>query len=437
MARPTTERVLRQARLRLVATMMALLTLLVVGVGAATAIVSTSALDADVDRALEAAVQAQLDALGGEEPSHDSDHDKSERPPGGANTVLLVLAPSGSILVNRTGQSLPGLPSREALGAAAAGHDIRTVTTGGVSVRVLTRPVVHKGTNVAYVQGGFDLTLHDQQARSLVLAILLVGALGLVAAAAITLVVTRRALIPVRRAFDSRRQFVAAASHELRTPAALIRANAEVLQREELVAEGGRDLVDDIVGEADRLGGLVGELLQLAAWDEAAMPLEPVSLDAAAVARETVRRATALAAEREVRLAVDAPVAAPAVADRARLVQLLLLLVDNAVDHSPAGGEVTVRLATADGRLQIAVEDSGPGIAPDDRERIFEPFTRLPGTVRHGSGGTGLGLAIARRIAEAHGGTVGAGSSAVGGARFTVLLPVGHPDVGTHSAGTR
>jgi two-component system sensor histidine kinase BaeS len=113
----------------------------------------------------------------------------------------------------------------------------------------------------------------------------------------------------------------------------------------------------------------------------------------------------------------------PALADRDRLVQLILVLVDNAIDHSPKGGVVTVRARAVAGNAVIDVDDQGPGIPASERERIFEPFTRLSGTTRHGSGGTGLGLAIARRIADAHGGTIVAGSPAGQGARFTVTLP--------------
>ena len=301
--------------------------------------------------------------------------------------------------------------------------DIRTVAADGVKVRVLTMPVVHDGVPAGFVQGGFDLTLHDRQAQSLVLAVLAVGALGLVAAAAIAYVVTGRALVPIREGFEAQRRFVADASHELRTPAALIRANAEVLEREGLVTGDGSALVSDIIGEADRLGGLVGDLLQLAAWDETTLTLSPVALDVASLAADTVRGATALAAERRVGLKVDVTGPAAAVADRDRLTQLLLILVDNAIDHSPAGETVTVRVRQDGGRVVLDVDDRGPGIPPEERERIFEPFTRLSGTTRHGSGGTGLGLAIARRIVDAHGGTIRAGSPAGGGARFTVTLP--------------
>jgi signal transduction histidine kinase len=172
----------------------------------------------------------------------------------------------------------------------------------------------------------------------------------------------------------------------------------------------------------------------MAAWDETRMTVTPVQLDAAALAADTVRGATALAAERGVRLELDAPAAVPATADRDRLVQLLLILVDNAIDHSPAGSAVTVRVRSTGANAVINVDDRGPGVPLAERERIFEPFTRLSGTTRHGSGGTGLGLAIARRIVDAHGGTIRAESPARGGARFTVTLPSGH---GGHASGPR
>ena len=82
--------------------------------------------------------------------------------------------------------------------------------------------------------------------------------------------------------------------------------------------------------------------------------------------------------------------------------------------------------------ILLEVDDQGPGIPESDRERVFEPFTRLPGTTRHGSGGTGLGLSIARRIAEAHGGSISAGAPPAGGARFTVALPAGASDGQRH-----
>jgi signal transduction histidine kinase len=421
-ARTSTERLLRRTQRRLFAVTLILLALLVVGVGAATLVIGTSALDSDVDNALQAAVAAQVAALSGELPEAEEVQEHAAQAPAVAETVLVVLDAQGGVVQVRG--SLPeGVPVAEAVDGAAAGHDWRTITAGDTEIRLYTVPVVHDNAVVGYVQGGFDLSLHEAQSRSLVVAVLTVGALGLLAAAFITLLVTSRALVPIREGFEAQRRFVADASHELRTPAALIRANAEVLEREDLVAEDGRDLLADVIAEADRLGGLVGDLLQLAAWDDTTLAITPVPLDVADVARTTVRGATALAATRTVRLEIEAEESAPALADRDRLVQLILILVDNAVDHSPSGGTVGVRVSRGHGNVLVEVDDEGPGIPEADRQRIFEPFTRLPGATRHGSGGTGLGLAIARRIADAHGGRIEAGSTAAGGASFTVTLP--------------
>jgi two-component system, OmpR family, sensor histidine kinase CiaH len=446
MAMGTTERLLQRTRRRLFVTTMTLLTLLVVGVGTATAVVGLRALDGDVDRALHAAVTRSAAASGGELPGTSDGAtvdpgEATEHAPADSDTFMLYLDTRGDVVQNASGVPLRGLPDAAAVASAAAsGEDLRTVEAGGVNVRLLTVPLVHDGVVQGYLQGGFVLTLHDHQSQTLVLAIAGVGVAGLVAAALITLLLTGRALVPIREGFEAQRRFVADASHELRTPAALIRANAEVLEREGLVADDGRDLVSDVIAEADRLGGLVGDLLQLSAWDETQMTVTPVPLDAAALAADTVRGATALAAERGVTLAVDAPAPALALADRDRVVQLLLILVDNAIDHSPRGGTVTVRVRRTGRDVAIDVEDEGPGIPEAEQERIFEPFTRLHGTTRHGSGGTGLGLAIARRITDAHEGSIRATSSAAGGARFTVTLPAAPgvpPDVGTHTGRTR
>jgi signal transduction histidine kinase len=434
MSLSSTDRLLRRTRRQLFVVTLGLLTLLVVGVGAATALMGLSALDADVDRSLASTVDAALVSLNSELPGEE-DQESSEQASGDADTILLVVSPNGTVVRNRSGITLPGLPDAAALDVARATRlDVRTITADGVNVRLRTATLVHDGAVVGFVQGGFVLKLRDQQAQSLLLAILGTGAAGLVAAAVITLLVTGRALVPIRKGFEEQRRFVADASHELRTPAALIRANAEVLEREALVAGDGRALLADIIGEADRLGSLVGDLLHLAAWDQTRLSVAPGSLDAASLAADTVRGATAFAGERDVRLELDAPAPVPATVDRDRLAQLLLILVDNAIDHSPAGETVTVRVRRAGGSAVIDVDDRGPGIPPAERERIFEPFTRLSGTTRHGSGGTGLGLAIARRIVDAHGGTIRADAPAGGGARFTVTLP--GADEGTPTTAT-
>jgi two-component system sensor histidine kinase CiaH len=423
-----TSRLLTRTRRRLFVVTLGLVALLVLGIGAATAFVTLRALDIEVDRALEASVKSAADALHDGLPSVSEPTDNEDAILASSDTFLLVLDAKGALVANPSRAPLSGLPDEAAVRAARVdGRDIRTVDAGGVEVRLLTVAIVPEdhATPIGFVQGGFVLTLHDGQSASIIAAIALVAAVGLVGAAMVTLIVTGRALVPIRRSFEAQRRFVADASHELRTPTALIRANADVMEREGLVSDGGRPLVSDIITEADRLGRLVGDLLQLAASDTTGIVIEPRPVDLGAIATDTVRQADALATERGVTLVAEDAGGGPALVsgDRDRLVQLVLILFDNAFDHSPPGGIVTVGVRRADRTVELAVADQGPGIPLAERERVFEPFERLPGVRRDSSSGTGLGLAIARRIAAAHGGTIRIDDGPGGGAKFIVTFP--------------
>ncbi|HUR16903.1 MAG TPA: histidine kinase dimerization/phospho-acceptor domain-containing protein, partial [Candidatus Limnocylindrales bacterium] len=165
-----------------------------------------------------------------------------DRPPESADTFFLLLNTAGDVISNPQGVSLDGLPDEAAVVTAIiTGEDWRTTTVRGVRVRLLTQPVRDPdGNPVGVLQSGFVLTLQDQQTNQLLTTIALACLVGLTGAALITLFITRRAMRPIRSAFDAERRFVASASHELRTPAAVVRANAEILEREDLVKPEGK-----------------------------------------------------------------------------------------------------------------------------------------------------------------------------------------------------
>ena len=426
----STSRLIARTRRRLFLVTFGLVALLVIGIGAAAAIVTLQALDADVDRALATSVDAAARALHDGLPSgRGGSDDTDDAVLAASDTFLLILDANGAVVANPSRVPLVGLPDEAAVKAASVnGRDLRTVEAAGVDVRLLTVPIQTEsggGPTVGYVQGGFILVLHDQQSRSILAAILLVAVVGLIGAAIVTLIVTGWALVPIRRSFEAQRRFVADASHELRTPAALIRANADVMEREGLAADEGKPLVADIITEADRLARLVGDLLQLATTESTGLIIERRPVDLGMIASDTIREAEALAAERTVTLVGEvAPDGSAIVSgDRDRLVQLVLILLDNAFDHSPSGGIVTVGLRRLDRMVELAVADEGPGIPLTERERVFEPFLRLSGVRRDNSSGTGLGLAIARRIVSAHGGSIRIDDGPAGGARFIVEIP--------------
>lgn len=214
----------------------------------------------------------------------------------------------------------------------------------------------------------------------------------------------------------AQRRFVSDASHELRSPLATLATALELgVDRPELLDP--EVIRTTLVPEADRMQRLVEDLLLLARADEHELPIRPVAVDLDdLVAAEADR----LRGTTTVRVEVH-PHPAQVVADPSQLTRLLRNLAENAVRH--AAGLVVLRCsATADGGALLVVEDDGHGIAPEERERVFDRFVRLDQSRARAVGGSGLGLAIVREIVAAHGATVTLDEAPSGGARFTVAL---------------
>jgi len=250
--------------------------------------------------------------------------------------------------------------------------------------------------------------------------VLLGGGLAVLAlAVAVGFVYAGRALIPIRDSLRRQREFAADASHELRTPLTILRGSVEHLRRHRTrpVGEVGEAL-DDIDVEVDRLTHLVDDLLLLARSDSGVIELRRESVDLSEVAGEALQRLRAQAEARGVELRLDAaPVEVAGDPDRLR--QLVAILLDNAIRHSPSGSSVSVGIH-GDAHPGLAVEDEGPGIRAEDLPHVFDRFWRASDAP---TGGTGLGLAIAAWIAEHHGGRITASNRPSGGARFEVSLP--------------
>jgi signal transduction histidine kinase len=206
---------------------------------------------------------------------------------------------------------------------------------------------------------------------------------------------------------QQRRELVANVSHELRTPITALRAVLENVV--DGVTTPDSATLHTALAQTERLGRLVTELLDLSRIDAGVLPLRRARFPVAPLLAEVVAEAevTSEVGGRGVVFAVSVePPDATVFADRGRLHQVVVNLVDNAVRHGPAGGEVALVAVARAGELAIEVRDDGPGIAPADRERVFERFSR--GQRASGTdGGTGLGLAIARWVVDLHGGTIG------------------------------
>jgi two-component system, OmpR family, sensor kinase len=226
----------------------------------------------------------------------------------------------------------------------------------------------------------------------------------------------------LRATLQTQRQFMADASHELRTPVSVVRATADVtLSRDHRDEVEYREAMAIVGGQTRRLSHLVEDMLVLARADAGGYPLRPVDLYLDEVVAECRRAVDVLAIERGVTIRSGASPDIPFRGDEDLLRRLVLNVLQNAVQHTPAGGSVGVDIRRETEAVRIRVSDQGPGIALDDQRRIFDRFVQLD-AARRGQG-AGLGLPIARWIAEAHRGTLVLEHSGAGGSTFCVTLP--------------
>ncbi len=321
--------------------------------------------------------------------------------------------------------AIPDLPNVEAAAAALAARAGRfaTVRTAGGQARLYSLPVLRGGQPVAVVQTARSRYFVETALARVLLAVLGLGAGGLVLSAGAGFWLAGRTLRPIAQAMERQRRFTADASHELRTPLTLIRGNAELLSRhpDRPIREYG-DVVQDIIIESDRLGRLVADLLTLARADEGRLQLALTDVDLSAMTAALVREFEPLAAAKGLTLRAEIAPGLHVRGDADRLRQLGVILLDNAVRYTQSG-VVTLRLTGAHHGAVLSVSDTGPGIAPEHLPHIFERFYRADPARSSDQGGSGLGLAIARWIAEAHGGRIEVTSAPGRGSTFSVRLP--------------
>jgi two-component system, OmpR family, sensor histidine kinase MprB len=395
---------------------------------------------------------------------------------GGATGYVQLYQSDGRVVRSESrGSLLPVTAATRAVAAGKRGAFFSNATVAGTPVRMLTERAAPGGVwQVALPLTDLDNTLSHLR---LVLALVCLG--GIALAAALGLLVSRAALVPVRKlrgaaervtrtqdlahridaaadddlgrlagSFNtmlaalersrlSQRQLVSDASHELRTPLTSVRANLDALALgDQLPAHERARIVAALQAQLRELTVLVGDLVDLSKTDVEAAEVEDVRLDLAAAA--AVRRAQLHAPRCRFALDLEACLvrAAPGRLDRA-----IANLLDNACQWNPDGGRdgdaaEPIEVRVADGRLDV--RDHGPGIDDSDLPRVFDRFYRAP--VARARPGSGLGLAIVRQFAESHGGAVHAANDPTGGARLTLELPslqmtdaeLAEPDAGRH-----
>jgi two-component system sensor histidine kinase CiaH len=360
---------------------------------------------------------------------------------GTGNTLLYLFDSSGNPVQSERPVAIPvGLPALASLTAAQAapdGTDVRAGTLqlasgqgGDLPIRIMTRTVVAQDGNTYFLQALQDRSTEVATLNAVLTVLLLGGVLVVIVSIGFGTIYANRALVPIRQSLDAQRgalrrqrEFAADASHELRTPLTVIRSSLEHLSRHRdrpiSASADAQEALDDIDAEVTHLSSLVGDLLLLARSDSGAVVMEQTPVDLGDIAFDAASAVGRTAENRGVRVLVD-PEPTMVTGDSARLRQLVMILADNAVRHSPRNGQVGVIVRATGSIASIEVTDQGPGVREEDMAHVFDRFWRAPGAP---SGGTGLGLAIARWIVDQHGGRIGVSNRPEGGAAFRVELP--------------
>jgi signal transduction histidine kinase len=271
-----------------------------------------------------------------------------------------------------------------------------------------------------------DRSLEIATERRLLSTLLLTGGVGLVLLFLVSLFLAERAIVPMRKAWERQKRFIADASHELKTPLTVIAANTDVVlgNRHETVASQAKWL-GYIQSETERMSKLVNDLLKIAKLDatETESVMQPLNLS------ETVTAAClpleSLAFESGRALITEVQPNLTYAGDADSLQQVVGILVDNAIKHASGEGDILVSLIreTETGRMVLSVRNPGAGIPAAEAARIFERFYRPDASRARETGGYGLGLSIAKSVVERHGGTISVRSTPDGQTTFTIVLP--------------
>jgi len=232
-------------------------------------------------------------------------------------------------------------------------------------------------------------------------------------------------LARLERSFEQLKRFTSDASHELRTPLTAIRSVGEVGLQEDGGSSHYREVIGSMLEETERLSRLVESLLTISRADSGQIRLKQTTIALLPLVREASSLLDVLAEEKRQTMSLEGDESIRVKADSVMLRQVVINLLDNAIKYSPCEGRISIRVSKRDPSMAcVEIKDSGPGIAPEHREKVFDRFYRIDeGRSRDAGGGAGLGLAIAKWGAEAHGGRLELDSTTTG-STFRLLLPI-------------
>ncbi|CUH96274.1 hypothetical protein P22_2364 [Propionispora sp. 2/2-37] len=343
-------------------------------------------------------------------------------PPGPLHTIFFVKTdPGGNIIFKPDAgrmtepEYLNVLVTQSLQAKASEGH----VQAGDVEYFYMKSPLEnHTGTVIVFE----DMTMARNTLRGLLTALCIVGIICLALSFFSSAFMAERAMIPIQKALQQQKEFLSDASHELRTPLAVMQTNLDiVLNTPSGTVASQKRWLDNIQEEATQMTKLINSLLFLARIDSQEQQMENKAFDLASTIIQSVRSFEPLAASKGIALLVDAGPQVIVQGDEGKIKQVVCILMDNALRHTPAGGQITLRLTPKGSRTLLTVADSGEGIDPAYLDKIFDRFYQVDQS--RSKGGAGLGLAIAKWIVEKHRGIIQVASTPGIGTTFTIQIP--------------
>lgn len=361
----------------------------------------------------------------GEDGEEEAPHDESSESYYNADLAAVFI-----IMRDQNGDpiTVPGIPappsinSTEALAETqVAGRDLRTIDIAGQGrIRLLT---YRTGANVPYtLQAARLLNDQDRVLEQYLMYLGMFGAIVSVLLAFISWILAGRSLGPAQKAWDQQQTFVSNASHELRTPLTFIRATADYSLRTDPNEEQAEQL-RNILAECDYVDILVDDLLLLSRLDAQRLALELSLIPLPKLFAETLSRVQERADHESITLSTSG-YDGVIYADPTRIKQVLLILLDNALRFTPAGGKVELTAQKTSRAIEIKVSDTGAGIQSKHLPHLFERFYQVTSPKNSASRSNGLGLSIAKTLIEAHNGTIKIDSKVGKGTQITINLPI-------------
>ena len=321
-------------------------------------------------------------------------------------------------------------PSDTPRGRGKPGEFHHPSQTMEMRLMIASHPIYYKGQFIGQLYIGKDVSFAYQIFKWVFLILLILGFVFLGVALIMSQKMSKKAMVPINRAFTRQQEFTADASHELRTPLSVLLSSIDALEMtiEPKKEEFSGRMLSNMRLEVKRMTHLVGDLLTLARSDSDTLELRNETFDFRLMAEKALESVHPLAAEKQINMELLAPASLMVVGDSQRLFQLLYILLDNAIKYTPDEGKVKLFLSSEDQDLCMAVQDTGIGIRTEDFNQIFERFYRADKSRTRQIGGHGLGLSIAKWIVETHQGTIQVQSELGKGSTFLVRLPKRVPD---------